>query len=58
MNSPGGAGDVIGLDALAEIDPSPGDAVLFHTGWGARWDDPDDYVEGARARDGGRRVAL
>jgi kynurenine formamidase len=46
VNSPGGAGDVIGLDAVSEIDPSPGDAVLFHTGWGARWDDPDAYVEG------------
>ena len=22
--------------------PQPGDAVLFHTGWGAHWDDPDD----------------
>ena len=21
--------------------PEPGDAVLFHTGWGAHWDDPD-----------------
>ena len=46
VNSPGGAGDVIGLEAVSEIDPSPGDAVLFHTGWGARWDDPDAYVEG------------
>ena len=46
VNAPGGAGDMIGLDALAEIDPSPGDAVLFHTGWGERWEDPDAYVEG------------
>ncbi len=41
-----GAGDVIGLDALAGIDPEPGDAVLFHTGWGAHWGDPDTYVSG------------
>jgi kynurenine formamidase len=24
----------------------PGDAVLFHTGWSARWNDADAYVEG------------
>jgi kynurenine formamidase len=40
------AGHVIGLDAVAEIDPSPGDAVLFHTGWGAKWTDPDAYLAG------------
>jgi kynurenine formamidase len=40
------AGHVIGLDAVAGIDPSPGDAVLFHTGWGANWDDPDAYLAG------------
>ena len=28
------------------IEPEPGDAVLFHTGWGARWDDADDYLAG------------
>jgi kynurenine formamidase len=33
--APLGPGDVIGLDAVAGIDPEPGDAVLFHTGWGA-----------------------
>ena len=39
--SPAGsvAGDVIAVDDLAGIDPEPGDAVLFHTGWGAHWDD-------------------
>ena len=26
---------------LDGIDPAPGDAVLFHTGWGAHWDDPE-----------------
>jgi|SRR5215211_1023687 len=41
-----GPGDVIGMDAVADIDPSPGDAVLFHTGWGTRWEDPDTYVSG------------
>jgi kynurenine formamidase len=39
-------GDAIGLDAVAEIDPEPGDAVLFHTGWGTRWDDADAYLSG------------
>jgi kynurenine formamidase len=41
-----GPGDAIGLGAVEDIDPSPGDALLFHTGWGARWEDPDAYVEG------------
>jgi kynurenine formamidase len=38
------AGHVVGVADLAEIDPSPGDAVLFHTGWGAHWEDPDRYL--------------
>ena len=33
------AGEVIG-------DPEPGDAVLFHTGWGAHWDDAHTYLSG------------
>jgi kynurenine formamidase len=41
-----GAGDVIAVDHLAGIDPEPGDAVLFHTGWSTRWTDPDAYLEG------------
>jgi kynurenine formamidase len=41
-----GPGDAIGLDAVDGIDPAPGDAVLFHTGWGAHWGDPDTYVGG------------
>jgi kynurenine formamidase len=41
-----GAGDVINVDDLADIDPEPGDAVLFHTGWSTRWTDPDAYLEG------------
>jgi kynurenine formamidase len=41
-----GPGDVIGVDDLEGVEPEPGDAVLFHTGWSARWDDADAYVEG------------
>jgi kynurenine formamidase len=36
--------DVIGVEHLGGIEPTPGDAVLFHTGWGAHWDDPDTYL--------------
>ena len=35
-----GPGDVISTDAVAALEPRPGDAVLFHTGWGRHWDDP------------------
>jgi kynurenine formamidase len=37
------AGDVIGIP---DIEPEPGDAVLFHTGWGAHWEDPATYLSG------------
>ena len=37
---------VIGVDALGDIDPAPGDAVLFHTGWGDHWDEPERYLSG------------
>jgi kynurenine formamidase len=37
------AGEVIGVP---DIDPEPGDAVFFHTGWGLEWDDPDTYLSG------------
>jgi kynurenine formamidase len=37
------AGDVIGVP---DIEPEPGDAVLFHTGWGSGWDDPVRYLSG------------
>jgi kynurenine formamidase len=37
------AGDVIGIPG---IDPAPGDAVFFHTGWGSRWEDADAYLAG------------
>jgi kynurenine formamidase len=39
-------GDVIGVEDLAGVEPEPGDAVLFHTGWGGRWDEPDAYLDG------------
>jgi kynurenine formamidase len=39
-------GAVITIEDLDGIRPSPGDAVLFHTGWGAHWDDPDRYLAG------------
>jgi len=41
-----GPGEVIGVDAVEGIDPTPGDALLFHTGWGANWSDPEAYVSG------------
>jgi kynurenine formamidase len=41
-----GAGGVIPVDAVAEINAEPGDAVLFHTGWGAHWTDPGVYLSG------------
>jgi kynurenine formamidase len=47
------AGDVIGPDeveralAIAGLSVEPGDAVLFHTGWGRLWDeDPSLYPTG------------
>jgi kynurenine formamidase len=40
------AGEVVPLAALDGIAPAPGDAVLFHTGWGARWEDPEAYLAG------------
>jgi len=40
------AGHVIEPSDLRGIDPHPGDAVLFHTGWGAYWHDPEQYLSG------------
>jgi kynurenine formamidase len=40
------AGGVITLDDVAHLAPEPGDAVLFHTGWGAQWDEPPAYLSG------------
>jgi kynurenine formamidase len=44
--APMGAGDVIGVEHLGGIDPEPGDAVLFHTGHGDRWTEPEAYLAG------------
>jgi kynurenine formamidase len=41
-----GPGDVIKPSDLGGIDPKPGDAVLFHTGWSRHWDDPTTYLSG------------
>lgn len=41
-----GPGDVIGLEHVTGIEPSPGDAVLFHTGWGRHWNDSETYLSG------------
>jgi kynurenine formamidase len=40
------AGDVIGPGHCVQIDPKPGDAVLFHTGWSRHWEDPETYLSG------------
>ncbi len=41
------AGDVITPDDVADLDVRPGDAVLFHTGWGRLWhEDPERYGSG------------
>jgi kynurenine formamidase len=41
------AGDVIEPADVADVDVRPGDAVLFHTGWGQLWyDDPTRYSSG------------
>ena len=43
-------GDVVTVDdveqALDGRDPEPGDAVLFHTGWGRHWGAPECYLAG------------
>jgi kynurenine formamidase len=41
-----GVGDVVTVDHLGGIEPEPGDAVLFHTGWSSRWGDPETYLAG------------
>jgi kynurenine formamidase len=41
-----GPGDVIDVEHTAGIEPSPGDAVLFHTGWGRHWSDSAAYLSG------------
>ena len=44
--SPLGSGEVIAPEHLGGIEPEPGDAVLFHTGWGAKWEEPEAYLDG------------
>jgi kynurenine formamidase len=43
-------GDVISVadaeEALDGLEAEAGDAVLFHTGWGGHWGDPERHVEG------------
>jgi kynurenine formamidase len=39
-------GDVIRPEDCRGIDPAPGDAVLFFTGWSRHWDEPEVYVSG------------
>jgi kynurenine formamidase len=44
---PGEVIDVADVEAALEgAVPERGDALLFHTGWGAHWDDPETYVSG------------
>jgi kynurenine formamidase len=44
------AGDIVTVEdvrrGLDGAEPEPGDAVLFHTGWGAHWDDAGTYLSG------------
>jgi kynurenine formamidase len=43
-------GDVVAVEdvraALGDLEPQPGDAVLFHTGWSRHWDDAETYLSG------------
>jgi kynurenine formamidase len=41
-----GVGGVISVEDLEGVEPEAGDAVLFHTGWGGGWDDPETYLSG------------
>ena len=41
-----GPGGVIGIQQVDGLDPCPGDAVFFHTGWGAHWHDAETYLAG------------
>jgi kynurenine formamidase len=41
-----GVGDVIRVEDVEHLDVTPGDAVLFHTGWGAHWDEAEMYLAG------------
>ena len=41
-----GPGGVIETRHVDGLEPRPGDAVFFHTGWGAHWDDAETYLAG------------
>jgi kynurenine formamidase len=41
-----GVGDVVTVADLGDLSPEPGDAVFFHTGWGAHWTDAATYLSG------------
>src|SRR5207247_334864 len=41
-----GPGGAISVEDVAGIEPEPGDALLFHTGWGANWEDAELYLSG------------
>ena len=43
-------GDVIGVEDVGDLEPEPGDAVLFHTGWGEHWEDGETYLSGEPGR--------
>jgi kynurenine formamidase len=40
------AGGVITTEHCRGIDPEPGDAVLFYTGWSRYWEEPETYLAG------------
>jgi kynurenine formamidase len=44
--APCDAGDVLTVDHVDALDVEPGDAVFFHTGWGAHWGDAERYLSG------------
>jgi kynurenine formamidase len=44
--APCDAGDVLTVDDVDALDVEPGDAVFFHTGWGAHWGDAERYLSG------------
>jgi kynurenine formamidase len=41
-----GPGGVIRPEDCRDINPEPGDAVLFHTDWARYWDEPETYLAG------------
>jgi kynurenine formamidase len=41
-----GLGGVITREHVRGVEPEPGDAVLFHTGWSRHWKDTETYLSG------------